>query len=48
MSPNDIVVTIEYCSNCKFHSGTTRHDEEKYLNLALELEKSIKYHFPII
>lgn len=30
MEDGSIVVTIEYCANCKFHGGTTRHDEEKY------------------
>lgn len=34
----DLVVTIEYCTNCSTHQGSTRHDEEKYYNYATTLK----------
>jgi hypothetical protein len=46
MENGTIVVTIEYCANCKFHGGTTRHDEEKYMRTAENLKVSINRHFP--
>jgi len=39
-------VTIEFCANCKFHGGTTRHDEEKYRRVSENLKISINRHFP--
>jgi hypothetical protein len=34
----EVVVTIEYCTNCGLHSGSTRHDEEKYYNTAISMK----------
>lgn len=48
LKEKDILVTIEYCTNCKEHEGTTRHDENKYYNTAVELKKEILRHFPVI
>jgi len=27
---DEYLVTIEYCSGCKYHKSSTRHDEAKY------------------
>lgn len=48
LNEGDVVITIEYCTNCKTHNTTTRHDEQKYLNQALSLQKEILKCFPII
>ena len=40
------MITIEYCVNCRFHGGTTRHDEYKYIRMAENLRISINRHFP--
>lgn len=45
---NEVIVTIEYCTNCSSHMGTTRHDEQKYLNTALLLKQEILRCFPTI
>jgi hypothetical protein len=37
-----------FSTNCKSHEGTTRHDEQRYLNCALNLKKEILKHFPVI
>jgi len=44
----DVIVTIEYCTNCSEHCSTTRHNEQKYLNVALDLKKLILNHYPCI
>lgn len=41
-------VAIEFCFNCSSHNGSLRHDEQKYLNKALELKNSIYSEFPFI
>ena len=46
MEDGSIVITIEYCANCKFHGGSTRHDEEKYRRVSENLKISINRHFP--
>lgn len=33
---------IEHCFNCKEHAWCTRHDEKKYMNMALSVEKEIR------
>lgn len=45
---NEIVVTIEYCTNCRHHQGSTRHDEEKYAYFANTLKREIITHYPIV
>ncbi|KRW99440.1 hypothetical protein PPERSA_12544 [Pseudocohnilembus persalinus] len=47
-SDEEVVVTIEYCTNCSKHNSTTRHDEQKYLNQALSLQKEILKSFRIV
>ena len=44
----DVIITIEYCTNCAEHASTTRHNEQKYLNVALTLKNSILNHYPTI
>lgn len=34
LRPNDVLLTIEHCDKCEFHSSTTRHDPLKYATLA--------------
>ncbi|EAS05376.3 hypothetical protein TTHERM_00697090 (macronuclear) [Tetrahymena thermophila SB210] len=44
----EFIVTIEYCTNCHEHQGTTRHDEKKYEYIAQNLKKEILRHYPVI
>ena len=44
----DVIITIEYCTNCAEHASTTRHKEQQYLNVALTLKNSILNHYPTI
>ncbi|KAM3139739.1 hypothetical protein pb186bvf_008197 [Paramecium bursaria] len=43
----DLVVTIEYCTNCSTHQGSTRHDEEKYYSYATTLKQEIIAQYPM-
>jgi hypothetical protein len=45
---NDILITIEYCSNCEDHSVHTQHESELFKNIALTLQKCILIRFPFI
>ncbi|CAK66291.1 unnamed protein product (macronuclear) [Paramecium tetraurelia] len=42
----DLVVTIEYCTNCSQHAGSTRHDEEKYYTFATNLKQELIQQYP--
>ena len=43
----DIIVTIEYCTNCHNHTGSTRHSEQQYYDTAVQLKRDILRMFPI-
>jgi len=45
---NEIVITIEYCTNCRQHQGSTRHDEEKYAYFANTLKRDIITQYPVV
>jgi len=45
---NEIVITIEYCTNCRQHQGSTRHDEEKYAQFANSLKREIITQYPVV
>ncbi|CAD8156523.1 unnamed protein product [Paramecium octaurelia] len=45
---DEMVVTIEYCTNCKEHQRSTRHNEEQYLSYALLIKQSILLNYPDI
>eukprot|EP00241_Pyramimonas_parkeae_P004603 CAMPEP_0114255068 /NCGR_PEP_ID=MMETSP0058-20121206/17351_1 /TAXON_ID=36894 /ORGANISM="Pyramimonas parkeae, CCMP726" /LENGTH=828 /DNA_ID=CAMNT_0001369401 /DNA_START=505 /DNA_END=2991 /DNA_ORIENTATION=+ len=48
MEPNQVIITIEHCSNCDLHPTTTRHDESRYLEYAARLQNAIQEAFPFI
>ena len=48
LKQNDIMMTIEYCTNCKEHQISTRHDEQKYYELSQRVKNEIIKHFPVI
>ena len=43
----EVIVSIEYCTNCSLHSGSTRHDEDKYYNIAISMKQEIIAQFPM-
>lgn len=43
-----IYVTVEYCTNCKNHQVSTRHDEKKYQQLAQKIKNEVLSHFPVV
>ncbi|KAM3134547.1 hypothetical protein pb186bvf_013361 [Paramecium bursaria] len=43
-----IVITIEYCTNCQQHQNTTRHVEQQYYDLAVLLKQKIFANYPEI
>ncbi|CAD8062475.1 unnamed protein product [Paramecium primaurelia] len=45
---DEMIVTIEYCTNCKEHQRSTRHNEEQYLSYALLIKQSILLNYPDI
>ncbi|CAD8120985.1 unnamed protein product [Paramecium sonneborni] len=48
ISEEDVIVTIEYCTNCHEHLGSTKHDEGRYLQYAQALKNEILQRFPIV
>ncbi|CAD8155673.1 unnamed protein product [Paramecium pentaurelia] len=48
ISEEDVIVTIEYCTNCHEHLGSTKHDEARYLSYAQALKNEIIQRFPIV
>ncbi|CAD8074053.1 unnamed protein product [Paramecium primaurelia] len=48
ISEEDVIVTIEYCTNCHEHTGSTKHDETRYLSYAQQLKNEILKRFPIV
>ncbi|CAD8207719.1 unnamed protein product [Paramecium pentaurelia] len=48
ISEEDVIVTIEYCTNCHEHMGSTKHDEARYLTYAQALKNEIIQRFPIV
>lgn len=41
-------VLIEFCSNCKEHNSSLRHDEQKYYDKAVNIKTHIQNEFPFI
>ncbi len=48
MQKNDIIVTIEHCSNCEDHKTHTQHINDIYRQFAQSLQKCIIMRFPFI
>jgi hypothetical protein len=48
MQKNDIIITIEHCSNCDDHKTHTQHINDIYRNQAINLQKCILMRFPFI
>jgi hypothetical protein len=44
----EFCVIIEFCSKCKNHNNSLRHDETKYLSRAMQLKNIIQEEFPFI
>ena len=45
---NDIIITIEHCSNCEQHLNHTNHVNDIYKNIAKLLQTCINIRFPFI
>lgn len=41
-------VLVEFCSNCKEHNSSLRHDEQKYYEKAVNIKTNIQNEFPFI
>jgi hypothetical protein len=48
MQKNDIIITIEHCSNCDDHQTHTQHFNDIYRFFAQSLQKCILMRFPFI
>ncbi|KAK3285504.1 hypothetical protein CYMTET_6901 [Cymbomonas tetramitiformis] len=48
MRPEQVVVTIEHCSDCSSHPTTTRHNEQRYMTYAAGVKDAIENNFPFI
>lgn len=48
MQKNDIIITIEHCSNCEDHKTHTQHINDIYRFFAQSLQKCILMRFPFI
>ena len=48
MQKNDIIITIEHCSNCEDHKTHTQHLNDIYRYFAQSLQKCILMRFPFI
>lgn len=48
MQKNDIIVTIEHCSNCEDHATHTQHINDIYRFFAQSLQKCLLMRFPFI
>lgn len=48
MQKNEIIITIEHCSNCEDHKTHTQHINDIYRNIAINLQKCILMRFPFI
>lgn len=48
MQKNDIVITIEHCSNCEDHNTHTQHINDIYRYFAQTLQKCVIMRFPFI
>ena len=48
MENNDIIITIEHCSNCEQHLSHTNHVNDIYKNISKLLQLSINIRFPFI
>jgi hypothetical protein len=48
MQKNDIIITIEHCSNCDDHKTHTQHINDIYRYFAQSLQKCILIRFPFI
>lgn len=48
MQKNEIIITIEHCSNCEDHKTHTQHINDIYRNVAINLQKCILMRFPFI
>ena len=48
MENNDIIITIEHCSNCEEHLNHTNHVNDIYKNISKLLQLCINIRFPFI
>ena len=48
MENNDIIITIEHCSNCEQHLNHTNHVNDIYKNISKLLQLCINIRFPFI
>ena len=48
MENNDIIITIEHCSNCEQHLNHTNHINDIYKNISKLLQLCISIRFPFI
>ncbi|CAK61849.1 unnamed protein product (macronuclear) [Paramecium tetraurelia] len=48
ISEEDVIVSIEYCTNCHEHLNSTKHDEARYQAYAQALKNEIIQRFPIV
>ena len=48
MENNDIIITIEHCSNCEQHLNHTNHVNDIYKNISKLLQLCISIRFPFI
>ena len=48
MENNDIIITIEHCSNCEQHLSHTNHVNDIYKNISKLLQLCISIRFPFI
>lgn len=42
----ETVILIEYCSGCQKHNKSLRHDQEKYLQKAIDIKLAVNREFP--
>ncbi len=48
INDDDVVITIEHCTNCAEHQSNTRHVEEKYYLYAKTLKQAILLRYPMV
>ena len=48
LKDQEILVTIEHCDNCLDHMSTTRHDPEKYFNLAQSIKTAVLSRYSMV
>lgn len=48
LKDQEILVTIEHCDNCLDHMSTTRHDPEKYFNLAQAIKTAVLSRYSMV